>query len=406
MLCMSIASPRLFRALTPKEIEAAKVSLSRPWQHNPSSKFIRVFDLDAAKVLLLLSAVMYEPNSLEFRTALRTLEGAHQFSNKKAHRSAASDLRDALRSHGAVIPAFCKHLGIESAMVSQLNRFSTAGASVFWDRNSNWIVVAFRGTSSNQPIPHIRSAKINQVDARPWLEGSGKVHSGFKNRIFPEVNDYKLYESVASAVRELSQHLLEGKTDEMEVNVWFTGHSLGCAVASLAYSRAILKPEEFGKSVRIRDAYLFAAPMVCDVSSVESFNEAIRSTEDHGRTMWRVTNARDAVATALPTFGDRKGLHLSPTNILAFAHLGIEIKMRDSLTASILTLHPRVQVKIASTFTDRELDDLRKKMRSKGAGLSFYERAALNVPFVGRLLAHGSIFYWDQLSRLGTGQRS
>jgi len=223
------------------------------------------------------------------------------------------------------------------------------------------------------------------------------------------MDNNKPYQSIASAVRELAQHLLEGKKDETEVNVWFTGHSLGCAMASLAYSRAILKPEEFGKSVRIRDAYLFAAPVVCDVISVERFNEAIRSTEDRGRTMWRVTNAGDAVATILPELGDRKGLHLSPTNVLAFAHLGVEIKMRDRPTPSIFTgqtLHQRAQVKITSTFTERELDDLRKKMQSEGAGLSFYERAALNIPFVGRLLAHGTIFYWDQLSRLGTGQCS
>ena len=49
----------------------------------------------------------------------------------------------------------------------------------------------------------------------------------------------------------------------------FTGHSLGCAMASLAYSRAILFPEDFGPSVRVRDAYIFAAPVVCDVVSVQ-----------------------------------------------------------------------------------------------------------------------------------------
>jgi len=407
---VNFASPRLFQSLTPKEIEAAKESLSRPWHKNPSSEYIRVFDIDAAKVLLLLAAVMYEPNSREFHDALQSLKEAHATDDKHAHHEAVSEVHDAIQGHGTVISAFCEQLGIESAMVSQLNSFSTACAAVFWDHDANWIVVAFRGTSPTEFEEWVDDLKINQVDAGPWLEGFGKVHMGFKNRIFPEnadnMDDIKPYESIVNGVRELAQHLLEDNPNETEVNVWFTGHSLGCAMASLAYARAILNPKDFGPTIRIRDAYLFAAPVVCDVVSVEAFNNAIKNTEDRGRTMWRVTNAGDAVATILPEFGDREDLKLSPTNVLAFAHLGVEIKMRDYPMPSIFTgqtLHRKAQVKLASSFTEEQLEALRRNMQAKGAGLSVYERAGLQIPFLGRLLAHGTVFYWDQLSRVGTG---
>lgn len=51
------------------------------------------------------------------------------------------------------------------------------------------------------------------------------------------------------------------------IEQWFTGHSLGCALASLTYARMINEPHECGQSAIVRDAYLFAAPVVCDAES-------------------------------------------------------------------------------------------------------------------------------------------
>lgn len=47
------------------------------------------------------------------------------------------------------------------------------------------------------------------------------------------------------------------------------GHSLGCATASLAYSKAVVDEEGLGprEKIIVRDAYLFAAPICCDVDS-------------------------------------------------------------------------------------------------------------------------------------------
>jgi Lipase (class 3). len=45
-----------------------------------------------------------------------------------------------------------------------------------------------------------------------------------------------------------------------------TGHSLGTAIASLAYANALLS-ENLCQYAILRDAYLFATPIICDRTS-------------------------------------------------------------------------------------------------------------------------------------------
>jgi hypothetical protein len=42
-----------------------------------------------------------------------------------------------------------------------------------------------------------------------------------------------------------------------------TGHSLGTAIASLAYAKALMS-NNLGEHAVLRDAYLFATPIICD----------------------------------------------------------------------------------------------------------------------------------------------
>lgn len=69
-----------------------------------------------------------------------------------------------------------------------------------------------------------------------------------------------------------------------------TGHSLGTAVASLAYARAVSAKNDFGRKCVVRDAYLFATPIMTDVTSVHAFNYAMFKNVEKTRTMWRITN--------------------------------------------------------------------------------------------------------------------
>lgn len=97
----------------------------------------------------------------------------------------------------------------------------------------------------------------------------------------------------------------------LQINVWVTGHSLGCATASLVYARFLAREHEIGAHSDLRDAYIFAAPIVSDRESVEGdhaqhltchahltsvrtvFNSKMFTNPDRPKTMWRVTSNGD-----------------------------------------------------------------------------------------------------------------
>lgn len=105
------------------------------------------------------------------------------------------------------------------------------------------------------------------------IDGFARVHKGFKERVFPEdvsdLGNFRPYDTISLGVKTLSKHLRKTLPEGTKVNVWFTGHSLGCATATLVYSRFLMRDKELGKKTELRNAYLFAAPIVCDPASVE-----------------------------------------------------------------------------------------------------------------------------------------
>jgi len=65
-------------------------------------------------------------------------------------RAGLIDIKQALKrsSHVSRIQEFARQMEIEFEPVSELNSMSSAYSALFWDVNSNWIVVAFKGTYS------------------------------------------------------------------------------------------------------------------------------------------------------------------------------------------------------------------------------------------------------------------
>jgi len=71
------------------------------------------------------------------------------------------------------------------------------------------------------------------------------------------------------------------------------GHSLGCAMATLSYSRALLDLDGLHPRVELCDAYLYGAPVVCDMASAKVFNDVMahrQTATGKVRNVWRVTN--------------------------------------------------------------------------------------------------------------------
>jgi len=128
---------------------------------------------------------------------------------------------------------------------------------------------------------------------------------------------------------------------------------------------------------------------------------------DKPRTMWRVTSNGDFVATCLPELGDYNSISASPTNAFAFAHLGTELKLhsgssRAQATGNHLAYGTRITIK--SKFDQDTIDAQRASHSVKGGIQEWYRqergRWYQKIPLIGRLVAHGTVFYWDQLDSL------
>lgn len=170
-----------------------------------------------------------------------------------------------------VLAAFASRLGIRYNTVSELNSQGSAFCGIFWDPKSTWIVLAFKGTTPTEFVEWTTDFSFNPRDVGHWIRGWRRAHGGFVDKIFPKKikRGARLpYDTIREAIKTVSAHLLVDKSPETEINIWTTGHSLGCALASLVYARQINVPRELGPNVTIRDAYLFGAPILCDVDSV------------------------------------------------------------------------------------------------------------------------------------------
>jgi len=153
---------------------------------------------------------------------------------------------------------FREQAGLESEF------FTNGGTQAYVAWNDSAVIVAFRGTQPNQ------QADIwSDVDFVPtaWANG-GKVHEGFAAAL----------DAVWTAIAARLQ-ALDGRT------VWFAGHSLGAAVATLAADR-------FGPAA---SAYTLGSPRVGDPEFVAGFNER------HARRSFRYVNHHDVVTHVPPS---------------------------------------------------------------------------------------------------------
>lgn len=499
---VNAAYPKLFNALTPEQVEAAKKQLSLPIEKQDITKDMRVFDLDVAKFLLQLSSVVYERAPVAIHSTLEAVSSCTKQTAPQTHHSSASAtsakrntihrppsgpsgtapprapspsggpsptphtpiishspggtqikesapgclvrdifpdqqasriekaFKDCNAGHGvSAITDFCERMGVEYEPVSELNSSSSAYASFFWDEKSNWIVVCFKGTGIADYADWVTDLTVTMEPVSDFLPGYSRAIRGFKERIYPtavsSLGGTRPWDTIRYSLCKVSEKLAHKRADEGKegkINVWFTGHSLGCALASLAYARAFNTPSDFaGYPITLRDCYIFAAPVAADRASAIKFNEDL-AKDGHVRTMWRVRNAGDAVATLLPQLGDRSDLvsKLSPTNPAGFAHLGAEIIMKDgpsnchvaSPTSHFLGMPSDydaaptpIHVEIRSQFTKGEIEKARRKvLKEKGeeAREKFFIWAE-KIPLIGRFIAHDTVCYWDQLDRIVVG---
>ncbi|KAG8888826.1 hypothetical protein FRB98_006722 [Tulasnella sp. 332] len=492
-------APSMFEAINKEQVDAAKRALSLKMGEPKLSQNTRIFNLDIAKLCCQLSALMYSHDnnhSLEVMCDIQNRKAAHVckteptvdplraklnalgFGASTVENDAATGVEGfeaTVEDPGALvaeifggdahdaecaaqklghdlgssagdreIERFCTTFGIEYQPVSELNSSSAAYCSLFWDKSSNWMILAFKSQDMAQAnfsffslfffffflfsfSEWMTDLDYTMTHGGSWIKGFGRVHGGFADRIFPrdvkELGGRRPYDTIASAVKILGEEL--AKNDMGKVNLYFTGHSLGTAIASLTYARAVSGKNDFGKKVVVRDAYLFATPIICDVPSVHAFNFTMFRDLEKPRTMWRISNRNDLVATGLPEEGDRPVV-ANPNSLFCFAYqlsqkgslmlgdliLGTEIRLPDKLGQQCFVSGNHItqgtNVKIQSEFDDNMLSAQRPMGLTVGqrhdyASGKMESDPWLDMPVIGSLLAHSVGSYWESLTKVKNG---
>lgn len=150
--------------------------------------------------------------------------------------------------------------------------FSCKGTEAFLMADAEKIVVTFCG--SNHIEDWLNNIDIDLVGG-PF---GGKVHEGFYRML------HYIWRDLQSSIRELKH---TASQQGRSLSVWFTGHSLGAALATLAV--ACLRE----KDQPVQGLYTFGSPRVGDRLFARNFNL------DFGDKTFRVVNTNDII-TRLP----------------------------------------------------------------------------------------------------------
>jgi triacylglycerol lipase len=139
--------------------------------------------------------------------------------------------------------------------------------------NSNLILVTFRGSESRTDWKNNLDFVLIQGYGGRVDEFQGRVHRGFSRAL----------DSVWGQVkRTIDQFQTQGQT------LWFTGHSLGAALATLAVSRLVLAEDK-----PVGGLYTYGSPRVGDRVFAQNFNNQFKDQS------FRFVNHKDIV-TRLP----------------------------------------------------------------------------------------------------------
>lgn len=169
--------------------------------------------------------------------------------------------------------------------VEQFDTLDRADTQAFVAENEDLALVVFRGTESDHRVgeefdfEHIFNDI--QTDARfkpsAFGPGGGRVHTGFREAL----------DAVWPALAAHLSALADGQR-----TFWFTGHSLGGALATLALARGAELPGFAAHGI-----YTFGSPLVGDADFKRHFDAVLRK---FGIEYYRFVNNRDIVPLVPP----------------------------------------------------------------------------------------------------------
>lgn len=410
-----------------KDPVSAKSSVSRNRQVPGLSSSIRfdntrTIDLDVSKLLLALSALMYERDSAKYRAAMEptSTDSARPLMIKKGAATLAGPPQRSAESLLSECDTGIERIawqcfGLRYKSVTELkprhrqSRSNPVAGLFYSPARPDFMVLAFKGTTPTDFAEWVTNFRYGYEDANEWLgEGYGRVHQGFYSALYPLQGEEGLrggitpYEHIRRGIVSTGA-ALRSINGGRPVNVFVTGHSLGSALASMFYARAVQRPDDFTtpdtreQVAVIRDLYAYGVPIFGDPHSLGAFNYAINQSataEGPNRRMaWRINNNRDAVATFLPDLGDTRklGSKLSVNNQFNFAHVGQQVQTNLDRTET----GPGTLL----------VSDTPVRVRSEShCAIPLHVNATLvqaqKIPLLGRVLAHSPLLYAERLNRV------
>jgi triacylglycerol lipase len=180
---------------------------------------------------------------------------------------------------------------------NRFRAFSKFGTQAFVMANDQIIITAFRGTEP-------KVIKDWLTDARARLAAGpnnlGQVHTGFSTAL--------------SAVYDQIKNTIINEFQDNGQSLWFTGHSLGAALATLAARKFQLETNRFPQGI-----YTFGQPRTGDLNFAKSFDGQLQSVT------FRFVNNNDLVPHLPPDklLNNKLVRDFTPPALRDFKHIGL-----------------------------------------------------------------------------------
>lgn len=171
---------------------------------------------------------------------------------------------------------------VESFGFDGVDFFDHDGSQALVAYNRHAIVGSFRGTQVNEIQDLVTDIKVKQVGG-PL---GGEVHRGFLGALLKIWEPHRIIAGMDQCIHAIRQEYAD-KNGGQKPAIWFTGHSLGAALATLA--AAFMAKED----IPVWGLYTFGSPRVGDEEFSRRFNEKLKR-------VWRIVNNADVVTRVPP----------------------------------------------------------------------------------------------------------
>ncbi|KAI9343864.1 hypothetical protein DFJ73DRAFT_941739 [Zopfochytrium polystomum] len=189
----------------------------------------------------------------------------------------------------------------------------SCAAFIFYSIQHGFVVVAMRGVSPFDLTEFLMNAMLQKVNPEEGVL-PGQIHEAFYNLLSFSSNDNDSIVEIAgnestnhgldtSELSRIIQEVVIPQLQSSTPSIWFTGHSVGGALATLAVSHLIFVKSPLVTSSFIKGCYTFGSPKCGDSDFATEMANHCNAAQV---VFYRLINADDIV-TAMPVAGHSSG---------------------------------------------------------------------------------------------------